>query len=168
MGSYSSIPLPRSLSINVGAVRTAPLSNAFFCLYNGRPHRDAALLPSLEMTWIHLQGCDDSTKCATWHPCRLCKYCLAFVSSKFVVRLGWYIFVCPHILLELFLSGAFLGFAVKVPLVPFPYVAAFRPMPKLDPARPCCWGDVSSCQKWGRLLLSFRIILRHIPGRTLR
>jgi len=40
------------------------------------------------------------------------------LSSKFVVRLGWYSLSVPHLALIIF-AGAFLGFAVKVPLVPF-------------------------------------------------
>jgi NADH-quinone oxidoreductase subunit M len=40
------------------------------------------------------------------------------LSSKFVVRLGWYSLSVPHLALMIF-AGAFLGFAVKVPLVPF-------------------------------------------------
>src|SRR5437899_12446015 len=40
------------------------------------------------------------------------------LSSKFAVRLGWYSLSVPHLALMIF-SGAFLGFAVKVPLVPF-------------------------------------------------
>jgi len=40
------------------------------------------------------------------------------LSSRFVVKLGWYSLSMSHLALVIF-GGAFLGFAVKVPLVPF-------------------------------------------------
>jgi NADH-quinone oxidoreductase subunit M len=40
------------------------------------------------------------------------------LSSRFVVKLGWYSLSMPHLALTIF-AGAFLGFAVKVPLIPF-------------------------------------------------